>query len=257
MRGENIKFMGSSPYAESDDPLKYLEKNVLAVGTVLDPQKAKPGMPVSLPSTDDTFDIIAEKYHQSIVKPSKVLDSTDADTGGVYASMVLLSKRADVTKESGGMGSSNGIPASYLGWGRGQVFTRELGSQHKIFITAQLSGCTFVAAGADRGAMTVAHYNGKVDPNKSEDVKMLQALGIKNAFTSQKAIDDDITSRGFRNKPYKFCFHPGLYPGEDELATIIGLRRKGEWTFYFQRYEKKANTFAYKILETAAVPALK
>ncbi len=261
MRGENVAFMGQSPYAESDDPLKYLKKNVLAIGTILDANLSSPGFNVSLKSWEGDFDIVAEKYLKGMGFKGtvKVVDKDGTETKGIFGQMVRLADRSKVTDDGGGSGSSHAIKAYYVGWARGMVMTRDIGNDYKMCFTPQLSGCTFVAVGNDRGAMTVAHYNKNASPEDKGDKALFERMKvpIKDMFSSQDAIEADIEKRGWKNKTQKFCFHPGLYSGEDDLATIIGLRRNKEWTFYYQRYAREEGKGHYRIIDVGEIPALK
>ena len=250
----NKEFMGGNTYngiAKTDRPLRFLRKHALIIEDLLEggyPRDTWAG----------SYDIIYEnKLRGRARQRTKVRDRDGRDTGGKVVYMGRLQDRAARVghdRKTPGR-HTHGIPAYFLGWQHGRCFSRVIGNEHNLFFTPQLSGCTFVAVGLNRRTMTVAHFNGRM----SRDIrKACEANGWaapEPLYANEADINQQITSLNWHTRPHRFALRPDDYPGENDLATIIGCRIMNNWHFYYQINEV-ISPRQYEIRDVGHLPAL-
>ena len=250
----NKEFMGRNTYdgiTRSDSPLLFLRKNVLIIEDLLEG-----GFPRA--TWEGDFDLIYQhKLRHRGGQRHKVRDHNQRDTGGKVVYMGRLRDRAArVGHDRSAPGKhTHGIPAYFLGWQQGRCFSRQIGNAYNLFLTPQLTGCTFVAVGTNRGTMTVAHFNGRMSV---EIRKACVANGWAHPeplYANEGDINRQITAWNWHTRPYRHAFRPAHYPRENDVATIIGCRIRGAWQFYYQINEV-ISPRQYEIREVGSLPTL-
>jgi hypothetical protein len=243
----NKEFMGGNRYdgiLRADRPLRFLYKHVLIIEDLLE------GLcPVATWAGD--YDIIYEhRLRGRAGQRKRVYDNDGRDTGGKVVYMGLLQDRAVRTGNPRAMPGrhTHGIPAYFLGWQHGRCFSRDIGDVYNLFLTPQLSGCTFVAVGADLRDMKVAHFNGRMSAQIRQACEDCGWVDPEPLFVDENDINQHIHSQNWHTRAHRFALRSGDYPGES-LATIIGCRINRTWHFYYQIYQLLPSAREYQISE--------
>lgn len=126
--------------------------------------------------------------------------------------------------------STHPLEAYFLPWGGNKTFTMKLGNRADYFFTPTLNGCTFTVGGGHE--VVVAHSNYVKGANQTIDQGRIN-LDIFNTFGRNVAA---ILSK----QAYKDNLGPNA-PIVDFKVTVVGIRKKSGWSFYYQRYQQSLN----------------
>lgn len=132
--------------------------------------------------------------------------------------------------------------AIWSGYKAGQAIHCPLGGQGaELMLTPALTGCTIAYAAQSDGNAWFSHYNLK-DP--SAPTQTLPLNGMLMNVQADYGGDDAVgmmSKEHYREKV--------KHRGGAGLATVVGWRRQGQWTFWAQYIEVKGEVFQIRGVE--------
>lgn len=153
------------------------------------------------------------------------------------------------------------LTSYYLPWKNGLAYAVRLDDGADFFATAKVNGCCVYVTG-DRASPMVIHANYNPQEAHTKDRLFPPKQSLANLNPTQmgevytkhhfkqytrfygnlahKLVDDGVLER---TKPIS-VYDPEFYLARGGVATMFGVRKNGQWTFYFNLQKESENVTA-------------
>lgn len=226
------------------NPIQFLGNKQLKIQTIA-PDKSKytyKTINVSVQEKDNSLDLITESINLYQLPTDSATRSIYLveDINNVYRFQPEKAKKATE------------FNTYFLPWNSGEAYMLKLADDADYFFTPQLNGCCVMINGTRQNPVIIhANYDSERLQIDIEGMSLEEQLKAyrKHQFKqytrfygnmAHQLIDDNI----FDSQAATSIFDPEFYLSHGGLASVFGIRKNGEWTFYYNLQKGNSNVTA-------------
>lgn len=228
----------------TENPIQFLDNKQLKIQTIA-PDKSKytyKTINVSVQEKDNSLDLITESINLYQLPTDSATRSIYLveDINNVYRFQPEKAKKATE------------FNTYFLPWNSGEAYMLKLADDADYFFTPQLNGCCVMINGTRQNPVIIhANYDSERLQIDIEGMSLEEQLKAyrKHQFKqytrfygnmAHQLIDDNI----FDSQAAPSIFDPEFYLSHGGLATVFGIQKNGEWTFYYNLQKGNSNVTA-------------